>query len=76
MVQRVWQEIYDKDRDVVVAHNSKVKHNESTDEIDVPANFQALFKDKYSTPRYLTPRENHSRPRCNIIFNLQKDDKD
>ena len=33
----------------------KVKHNKSTDEIDVPANFWALFKDKYSNTRSSTP---------------------
>ena len=57
MIQRVWLEIYANDRDFVVAYNRKVNNNESTYEIDVPANFQALFKDKYSTPRYSIPRE-------------------
>ena len=49
-MKRVWLELYYKDRDFVVAYNKNVKHNESTDEIDAPSNFQALFKDKSSTP--------------------------
>ena len=47
-------------------------HNESTDEIDVSANFWALFKDKSPTPRYSTLREKQYRPRRKIIFKLQK----
>ena len=54
----------------------KVKHNKSTYEIDVPANFWALFKDKHPTPRYSTPREKQSRPRRKIIFNLQQYDEE
>ena len=76
MVERIWQELDAKDRDFVVLYNRKAKYNESTDEIDVPANFRALFKDKYSTPRSSTPRDNQSRPRCKIIFNLQQDDNE
>ena len=59
-----------------MAYNRKVNHNESTDEIDVTANFWALFKDKYSTTRYSTPTENQYRPRQKIIFNLKQDYKE
>ena len=47
--------------------NREVKHNESTDGIDVPENFRDLFKDKY-----LTSGETQSRSRLRIIFNLQQ----
>ena len=76
VVKRVWRELYDKYRDFVVVYNSEVKQNESTDEIDVAANFQALFKDKYSTPRSSTPIENHFRPRQKNIFSLQQYNKE
>ena len=42
----------------------------------MPSNFWALFKDKYSTPRSSTPRENQYRPRHKTIFNLQQDDRE
>ena len=76
VVQRVWLEIDAKYIDFVVSYNMKVKHNEYTDEIDIPANFRSLFKDKYSTPISSTPIENQSRPRHKIICNLQKYDKE
>ena len=76
VVQSVCQELDAKDREFVVAYNRKVEHNESTDEIYVPANFRALIKDKFSTPRSSTPRENQSRPRRKIIFKLQHDEKE
>ena len=71
MVERVWQELDSKDRDFVVSYKRKVKHNESTVEIDVPENFWDLFKDKYSTPR-----KSQSRLRLKIIFNLNQDYKE
>ena len=58
VVQWIWWELDAKVRYFVVAYNREVKHNKSTYEIDVSANFQALFKDKSSTPRYSTLREN------------------
>ena len=42
----------------------------------MPDNFQALFKDKSSTPRSSTPREKQFSPRQKIIFNLQQDDEE
>ena len=55
-----------------MSYNRKVKHIESIYVIDVPDNFRDLFKDKYSNPRSSNPRENQSRPRKKIIFNLQQ----
>ena len=55
VLQRVWQEIDAKYRDFVVEYNRKVNHNESTDEIDFPAKFRALFEDNYSTIIYPNP---------------------
>ena len=45
MVQRVCRELDAKDIYFAVSYNRKVKHNESTDEIDVTDNFRDLFKD-------------------------------
>ena len=59
-----------------MSYNRKVNHNESTDEIYVPAKFQALFKDKYSTRGSSTTREDQSRPRKKYIFNLHQYDKE
>ena len=64
-MKRVWKELDSKDKDFVVSYNMKVKHNKSTYGIDVPDKFRAQFKDKYSTPR-----ENQSRSRRKVIFNL------
>ena len=57
-MQRVWKELDAKDREFVVSYNRKVNHNEYKYEIDVTANFRDLFKDKSSTPRSSTTREN------------------
>ena len=57
VMQRVWHKLDTKYRDFVVSYNRKVKHNIYIYEIDVQANFRALFKDKYSNIRYSTPRE-------------------
>ena len=75
-VQRLWRELDAKDREFIVSYNRKVKHNKSTDEIDVPSNFRALFKDKSSTSRSPNIIENQSSPRSKIIFNLQQDDEE
>ena len=69
-MQRVWQELYYKDRNFVVAYNREFKHNETTDGIDVPVIFRSLFKDKSSTPR-----ENQTMPRLMTILNLNKYNK-
>ena len=65
MLQRVWQKIDTKYKDVVVSYIRKVIYNESTDGNDVQSNVRDLLKDKYSTPR-----ENQSRSRRKVIFNL------
>ena len=76
MVQKVSQDIDSKYIDFVVAYNRKVDHNKSIYEIDVRAHFWDLFRDKYSTTRYSTPRETQSRTRQKLIFNLKQDDKE
>ena len=71
MLQRVWQKIDTKYKDVVVSYIRKVIYNESTDGNDVQSNVRDLLKDKYSTPR-----ENQYSPSQKVIFNLQQDDKE
>ena len=63
VVQMVWLELDTKDIEFVVAYSRKVKKNDFTDEIDVPDNSWSLFKDKHSTARSSTPRENNYIPR-------------
>ena len=54
MLQRVWQKIDTKYKDVVVSYIRKVIYNESTDGNDVQSNVRDLLKDKYSTPREIS----------------------
>ena len=53
--------------------NRKINQYESTDEIDVPANFWYLIEDKSSTSISSTLREKQFRSKRKIIFNLKKD---
>ena len=76
VVQRIWKELDNQDRDFVVSYNRNVNHIESTDKIYVTDNFRALFKDKYSRIISSTLMERNYRPIHKTIFILQKYDKE
>ena len=74
--KKVWKQLDAIDRDSIVTYNKKVNNNESIYGFDVPDKFWDVFKDKYSTIRSSTNRENNSRPRQKIIFNLHQYDNE